>query len=160
MKSFILLMLLIFSSNALSCSCYSEAKSYEEEFKSYDGIFLATAINVERMPGDRDSGFYKTEMKVEKVYRNKGVPRTVFVKTALENNSCGGPAPTTQSNYLVFAYKTDDGLYETGGCSTFMNIDQFNSYLKSVSAEEKAKWQSTLADMWSALGNPIVVYDK
>ena len=160
LNSFILLILLIFSSNALSCSCYSEAMSYEEEFKSYDAIFLATATDVERGPSDWNSGFYKTEMKVDRVYRNKGVPRTVFIKTALEINSCGGPAPTTQSQYLVFAHKTNDGLYETGGCSKFMNIDQVNSDLKSANAEEKAEWQSMLADMWSALGNPIIVYEK
>lgn len=160
LKSFILLMLLIFSSSALSCSCYSEAISYEEELNRYDAIFMASAMNVERMPGDWSSGFYKTEMKVDKVYRNKGIPRTVFIKTALENNSCGEPAPTIQSHYLVFAHKNDDGIYETGGCSTFMNIDQVNSELKSASAEEKAEWQSMLADIWSALGNPIVIYGK
>ncbi|QBF81648.1 hypothetical protein EXU30_02280 [Shewanella maritima] len=143
---------------ALGCSCISEAKTYEETFKKYDAIFTGIALNTETTPGDWSSSFYKTEMQVQKVWKNRDVMRSVFIKTYTERNSCGGPVPTIGNRFLVFAHSTPDGLYVTGGCSMFMDLDQTEKEVGSLSSEAKLEWEAIKAGIWSALGKPFIVF--
>lgn len=156
----ILLILMLSPLTALGCSCASEAKNFEETFKEYDAIFTGIALKTEKMPGDWSSSFYKTEMKVQKVWKKTDVMNSVFVKTNIENNSCGGPAPTIGSRFLVFAHLTADGLYATGGCSMFMDLEQVEKEMASLSSEENLEWQAMMSEMWSALGKPLIVNSK
>ncbi len=145
---------------AIGCSCFSEAKSFKEEIKGYDAIFTGIAIKTEKIPGDWDTSFYKTEMKVQKVWKNETVLNSVFIKTNIESNSCGGPTPAIGNRFLVFAHETKDGLYATGGCSTFMDLEQVEKDLSTLNSKEKEEWQAIINDMWSDLGSPLVIYSK
>ena len=156
----ILLILMLSPLSAYGCSCVSEAKNFEEAFKEYDAIFTGIALKAEKSPGDWSSSFYKTKMKVLRVWKNRDVPSSAFIKTNIESNSCGGPAPTVGNRFLVFAHLTDDGLYATGGCSTFMDLEQIEKEMSSLSSEEKLEWQEMMADIWFALGKPLIVYSK
>ncbi|WP_213997910.1 hypothetical protein [Arsukibacterium sp.] len=160
MKYFIFLLFATISMQVFACSCRSDAKSFDEELQKYDAIFAATAIKTDKVSGDWSSAFYQTEMKVHKVWRNRDVPRILFVKTNIESNSCGGPAPTIGNKFLIFAHISSNGLYVTGGCSLFIDLDQVDSDIDKISAEEQADWESWWVEMWSALGEPIVVYNK
>ena len=144
----------------IGCSCFSEAKNFEETFKEYDAIFTGIALKTDKIAGDWDTSFYKTEMRVQQVWKNQAVLKFVFIITNIENNSCGDPAPTIGNRFIVFANVTKEGLYATGGCSTFMDLEQVKKELDTVSSDEKVEWETMLTDMWSALGNPIVVYNK
>lgn len=151
---------MLFPLTAIGCSCFSEAKTFEEEFKQYDAIFTGIAINTDRIPGDWNTSFYKTEIKVQQVWKNRAVLNSVFIKTNIETNSCGAPAPTIGNRFLVFAHVTKDGLYETGGCSTFIDLEQVKKELDALSSKEKEVWQIIMKEMWSDLGSPLVVYSK
>jgi hypothetical protein len=156
----IVLILILFPLTAIGCSCSSEAENLEETFKEYDAIFTGIALSTEKTPGDSSLSFYKTKMHVQKVWKNQTVRRSVFIKTYVESNSCGGPPPTVGNSFLVFAHLTTDGLYSTGGCSTFIDLDKMEEYLGSLNPEEKLELQAMMADMWSALGTPLAVYSK
>ncbi|GHG66578.1 hypothetical protein GCM10010919_14390 [Alishewanella longhuensis] len=138
----------------------SNAKSLEEEFKHYDAIFAATALKTEKVAGDWSSSFYKTEMRVHEVWKSHDVPRVLFIKTNVEANSCGGPAPKIGSRFLIFSHVSSDGLYVTGGCSMFIDLDQVKIDINNLNIKEKADWESMWAEMWLALGEPIVVHNK
>lgn len=160
LKTCIFLLLSIISTHAFACSCVSKAKSFDEEFQQYDAIFSATAIKAEKVAGDWSSSFYKTEMRVHDVWKSHDVPRVLFIKTNVETNSCGGLAPKIGNRFLIFSHISSDGLYVTGGCSMFIDLDQVNSDINNLNIEEKADWESMWAEMWFALGEPIVVHKK
>ncbi|MGL1955776.1 MAG: hypothetical protein OCD00_00470, partial [Colwellia sp.] len=104
----ILLILLLFPLTAIGCSCFSEAKSFEDEIKGYDAIFTGIALKTDKMPGNWDTSFYKTEMKVQQVWKNQALLKSVFIKTDIESHSCGGPAPIIGNRFLVFAHVTKE----------------------------------------------------
>lgn len=156
----ILLTLMLFPLTAIGCSCFSETKSFEEQIKEYDAVFTGVALKVNKMHGDWDTAFYKTEMEVQQVWKNQAVLKSVFIKTNIESNSCGGPAPKIGNRFLVFAHVTKEGLYATGGCSTFMDLEQIEKDLDALNSKDKEEWQTIIKDMWSNLGSPLVVYSK
>jgi len=160
MLKVILLTLLLFPLTAIGCSCFSEAKSFEDEIKEYDAIFTGIALKTDKISGDWDTSFYKTEMKVQQVWKNKAVLESVFIKTNIESNSCGGPAPIIGNRFLVFAHVTKEGLYATGGCSTFMDLEQIGKDLDALNSKDKEEWQTIIKGLWSDLGSPLVVYSK
>ena len=160
MLRLILLTLMLCPLTAIGCSCFSEAKSFEETFKEYDAIFTGIAIKTDKIQGNWDTSFYKTEMKVQQVWKNQAVLSSVFIKTNIESNSCGGLAPTVGNRFLVFAHVTDDGLYATGGCSTFMDLEQVEKDLDALNSEDKEEWKNKIKGMWSDLGSPLFLYSK
>lgn len=95
---------------------------------------------------------------MEQVWKNNTVPKSVFIKKSTEQNSCGQPAPTNGNLFLIFGHVTTDGLYATGGCSTFMDLDEVEKELNTENTEEKEKWEAMFNDMWSQLGQPIIIY--
>jgi len=156
----ILLSFIFFPFTAFGCSCFSETKSFEEEIKKYDAIFTGIAINTNKMAGEWDTAFYKTEMVVQQVWKNQFVPKSVFIKTDIESSSCGGPAPKIGNRFIVFAHATKEGLFETGGCSTFMDLEQIKKDLDALNSNDKEEWETIIKDMWLILGSPLVVYSK
>ena len=160
MLRIILLALMLCPLTAIGCSCVSAAKTFEEEIKHYDAIFTGIALKTDKIPGDWSSSFYKTEIKVQQVWKNQAVLKSVFIKTNVESNSCGRPSPTIGNRFLVFAHLTADGLYATGGCSTFMDLEQVEKDLDALNSKDKEEWQTIIKGMWSDLGDPIVVYSK
>lgn len=145
---------------AFGCSCFSEAKTFEEVIQEHDAIFTGIAIDTEIIPGDWDTSFYKTKMKVIEVWKDKAVTDSVYIKTDTENNSCGTTAPTIGNRFIVFSHVSKDGLHATGGCSAFIDLDQFETEMLSVGSEEKVVWQSVLTELWAGLGKPKTVYSK
>ncbi|MBB1400703.1 hypothetical protein [Pseudoalteromonas sp. SG45-1] len=160
MLRIILFALMLSPLTVFGCSCFSEAKSFKDETNEYDAIFTGVALKTVKISGDWDTSFYKTELKVQQVWKNKAVLNSVFIKTNIEKNSCGGPAPTIGNTFLVFAHVTKDGLYATGGCSTFMDLEQVEQNLSTLNFKEKEEWQTVIKGMWSDLGRPLVVYSK
>lgn len=145
---------------ALGCSCLSEAKTFEEEIKEYEAIFTGIALETDLIPGDWDTAFYKTKMKVIEVWKDKAVTDSVYIKTRTERDSCGEKKPTIGNRFIVFSHVTKDGLHATGGCSTFIDLDQFETDMDALSSEEKVVWQSFLTEMWAGLGKPKKVHSK
>ena len=142
------------------CSCFNEAKNFQDIFKEYDAIFTGIALNTEKYLTSKSSSFYKTEMKIQQVWKNKDILSSVFIKTNIERNSCGEPAPTIGNSFLIFAHLTADGLYATGGCSMFIDLEQIEKEISSLKPEEKLEWQTLMADMLIALGKPIIDYSQ
>jgi len=44
-------------------------------------------------------------------------------------------------------------LYLTGGCSTFMDLNQVEKDLDSLSSEQLAEWQSMFSEMFIAMAS-------
>lgn len=160
MLRILLFTLMLSPLTAFGCSCLSEAKTFEEEIKEYDAIFTGVALETDLIPGDWDTAFYKTRMKVIEVWKDKAVTDSVYIKTRTERDSCGEKSPTIGNRFIVFSNVTKDGLHATGGCSTFIDLDQFETDMASLSSEEKAVWQSVLTEMWAGLGKPKKVHSK
>lgn len=154
----ILLFLTLYPVMVFGCSCGYEHKTFKETFADYDVIFVGVAQHTERNPGDWESSFYKTEMKIQKVWKGEKQQKSLFLKTQTEKNSCGGPAPQIGHTFLVFAIKSKDGLFTTGGCSMFMDLDQVKLDLNELNKEAKTEFEAIHAKMWSDLGAPIVVH--
>ncbi|OZB04014.1 MAG: hypothetical protein B7X54_08800, partial [Idiomarina sp. 34-48-12] len=92
---------------ALGCSCFSEAKNFEDEIKEYDAIFTGVAIEKEMIPGDWSNLYYKTKMKVMEVWKDKAVTDFVYIKTSTEKDSCGELTPTIRHKFIVFSRITE-----------------------------------------------------
>jgi hypothetical protein len=150
----------LISLNAFACSCFNSPETLIKEFSRYDAIFLATSENVLKSSGDWTTAFYKTKMDVHKVCKGDAVTVSEFIKTDIESNSCGGRPPEIGNEFLVFAYLNDNGLYSTGGCSTFIDLTRWNKDLQSPSEEEKEDWKEVINEIWAALSEPKVVFNK
>lgn len=150
----------LISLNTFACSCFNSSETLKEEFSRYDAIFLATSENVVKSSGDWAAAFYKTKMDVHKVWKGDAVTVSEFIRTNDESNSCGGPPPTIGNEFLVFAYLSDDGLYSTGGCSTFIDLTRWNQDVQSLSEEDKEDWKEVINEIWAALSEPKVVFKK
>lgn len=153
MLKVILLVIALSPLTAMGCSCVSTAKSINDVINEHDAIFMGVALKTEKTPGDWHTSFYKTKIKVEQIWKGNGMPASVFIKTNIETNSCGGPAPQVGNRFLIFAHKTQDNLYLTGGCSTFMDLNQVEKDLDSLSSEQLAEWQSMFSEMFIAMAS-------
>ncbi|MBQ4848163.1 hypothetical protein [Pseudoalteromonas sp. MMG005] len=136
-----------------ACSCGGDAQSMKERFEFYDVIFSGATLETHKVingNGVRPS-FYKTQMKVQKVWKGLGVTPKVFIRTEVESNSCGALSPTIGNQFLVFGHLTDAGHYATGGCPIFVDLNQ---------ARLRQTNDTFMAEVWSALGTPAFIYEK
>ena len=102
--------------------------------------------------------FTKQKLQWNRFGKTTLCPNRFLSRKAQKQNSCGQPAPTNGNRFLIFGHVTTDGLYATGGCSTFMDLDEVEKELNTENTEEKEKWEAMFNDMWSQLGQPIIIY--
>lgn len=156
----VIIFVLLLPFSALACSCFApDGGSFEDEIAAHDAVFTAVIVATEKLE-DGAHPYQLTEVRVAKVWKGKRLTHTAFIKTEIEQSSCGGEAPTVGALYLIYATEFELERYSTGGCSTFMNLDAVAAELKTVSAEERAEWKARFAELWATLGEPNVVFEQ
>ena len=144
MRYFTTLVLLIFSTDAFSCSCVAYAGSEEtilkQAYARSDIIFVGSVFSEKADPNEFDLGMRETEFRVSMGIKGEPLPR-ITTKIWAGCCACGYDFNVGQI-YLVFANKHPEypGLYTASTCSLTSRYNE--------SAQKRFRWLAEKYKVW------------
>ncbi len=106
-----------------------------ELIDSQVAVFSGVILHTESVKGEWDEAYYKSRIRLTKVWKLEGDEKVLTIRTATEMNSCGGPPPKVGDEYLVFSHAILSGSHSTGGCSHFSSIENKNEVVLELLQE-------------------------
>lgn len=151
MRIVALLFFMLFSGEALACSCVAPSENIAHYLSNAGAVFVGRVTKVEK--GIPDS---QVVFKVEKAWR--GVDKSqITILTAGSDGMCrGSPQFQTDKNYLVF---TDGGLKISSGCNPTISLDVVSPELQAQSKDLK-QYVEDREKLLAKLGEPTVRFDN
>ena len=119
MRSWASLSLLLVGAPAWACWCAHI--SVEEEFAGSKAVFLATVVSEDPIGGVTSPEEWLARLQVQKVWKSDGRPIDIIV-TPVHAGSCGTQLIPGEQ-YIVFAYRSDDGTLRTMTCNRTIPVE-------------------------------------
>ena len=143
---FIFLLALI-PSPAYACSC--ESTTVEEQVQAVDAVFTGRVVSIREDLELPDTGRFVTLEVVENYKGNQ--TGQVVVETGFTTADCGIPF-REGTQWLVYAYAGEQGMYSASSCGLTKTIDQAHSDLVALGAEEGGSSPYLLIGLLGLLG--------
>lgn len=95
-----------------SCSCVPTPPP-EQAFQDADAVLMGKVISIQNGPGQ----YYITaKLRVSKIWKGERDFSTALITTSDDGAMCGFNFQTGKS-YVIYAYKNQDGRFQTNNCT-------------------------------------------